>query len=277
MKFHKILMLFIVAIFMVSFVSCDEGSRISRNTDTTITAYAADGLDLKAVGALLKDSKDAKELEEKINKPGGVNNLDLDEDEKVDFIKVESDDKEKIRVMKLTAVLSSNGDLQDVASIQVEQTEEKANVQIHGNEQVYGRNHYHHSSFGMTDALILYWLFRPRYTPYMSPYGYGNYPGSYGRGYSTVPSGTYSSRTRDMSRGSTYASSNSNRLSRQVAPTSTNSSSRVKAPLRNPTTSQKSFQSRNPSKQVKSTGFGRSTPTRSTRSSRSTRSRSSGK
>ena len=100
MKVYKLLMLFIVAFFVISFISCDEGYRTSRNTDTTITAYAADGLDLKAVGVLLKESKDAKELEEKLNKPGGVNNLDLDEDDKVDFIKVESDDQEKIRVMK---------------------------------------------------------------------------------------------------------------------------------------------------------------------------------
>jgi hypothetical protein len=266
MKTHNLLIIVFVLLASLAILGCES------RTNTMITAYAADGLDLKAVGEILKESKDAQDLEEKLNKPGGVNNLDLDEDDKVDFIKVTSDDQENIRVMKLTAVLSSNGDQQDVATIEVENADETADVQIHGNEQIYGHNHYHHSRFGFTDALILYWLFRPRYTPYSSPWGYGNYPGYYGGGYASEPMTTYRNRTGNMTRGTTYASSSSNRLSKQVKSTTTNSSSRIKAPLKNPTSSQRSFQARNPSKQVRSTGFGRRGTT--TRSSRATRSRS---
>lgn len=271
MFIRKVFVLMVLPILIFSLIGCNG----QYGSQTTIASYAADGLDLKAVGELLKTSKDAKELEQNLNKKDGVNNLDLDEDGKVDFIKVASDDQQGIRVMKLSAVLSGSGEVQDVATIEIEQkTKEKADVQIRGNEQVYGRNHYHHSSFGMTDALILYWLFRPGYTPYYSRWGRGNYPGYYGGGYAQQPVGNYRNRTNNMTRGSTYASSNTNRLSKQVTSTSTNSSSRVKAPLKSPTTSQRAFQSRNPSKQVsRSGGFG----SRSTRSSSRSRSSSRGK
>lgn len=271
MKSRNYLVLLVVTAAIFSMIGCNDN--YSR-TDTRITAYAADGLDLKAVGELLKTAKDAEDLEQKLNKPGGVNNLDLDEDGKVDFIKVTGDDQKGIRVMKLTAVLSGSGDLQDVATIEIEKSGDKADVQIRGNEQVYGSNHYYHSNFGLTDALILYWLFGRSYRPYYSPWGWGSYPGYYGRGYAPVPVRTYRSRTGRLDRNSTFSRSSRNRLSRKVAPSSRNVSSRVKAPLKRPTTSQKAFQARNPSKQVRRGGFG-SRSTRTTRSSRFSRSRSS--
>lgn len=253
-------------------ISCkDEYYR--RNTQ--ITGYAADGLDLKAVGELLKTAKDSEDLEKKLNEPNSINNLDLDEDGKVDFIKVSGDDQNDIRVLKLTAVLSGSGDEQDVANIEIERTaDDRANVQVHGNQQMYGRNHYHHSSFGLGEMLLIGWLFSPRYTPYYSPFGYGSYPGYYGRGYGPVSNRSYRDRTGRMTSNSSFGRSRSNQLSRSVTATNPKTSSRVKAPLRSPTTSQRRFQARNPSNQVRKGGFGTSRSSRSSsrsfgRSSRS--------
>ena len=50
--------------------------------------WAADGLDLQAVGQLVKDAKDAEDLEKLINTPK-INNLDLGADGEVDYIKVQ--------------------------------------------------------------------------------------------------------------------------------------------------------------------------------------------
>lgn len=277
MKRYLVLVTLITVGIILPLGGCEQDYYRSRETrtETRITAYAADGLDLKAVGELLKTAKDAKEFESQLNKPGGINNLDLDEDDRVDFIKVTSEDQKGIRVMKLTAVLSSTGDLQDVATIEVEKSENTANVQIHGNEQIYGPHYYYHSHFGLTDALLLYWLFSPRYTPYYSPWGWGSYPRYYGRGYTTVPVSTYRSRTRDLTRGSPFASSSSSRLSKPITPSTVHTSDRVRAPLKNPTSSQRAFQARNPSKHVSRGGFGRASRlSRSTRSSRFGRSRS---
>lgn len=252
---------------LVFYTSCSENY---YKVNTQVTSYAADGLDLKAVGELLKTSTDAKDLEKKLNEPNSVNNLDLDEDGKVDFIKVESDDKGSIKVLKLTAVLSGSGEEQDVATIEIERTDDKANVQVRGNEQMYGHNHYHHSSFGLGQMLLLGWMFSPRYSPYYSPFGYRSYPGYYGRGYGPVSSRSYRNRTGSLTRNSSYNRTRGNSLSRNVTSTNVKSSSRVKAPLRNPTTSQRRFQARNPSSKVRRGGFG------SSRSSRSS-SRSSGR
>lgn len=252
------------------FASCNNDR---YGGDTQVISYAADGLDLQAVGALLKSASDAEDFEKKLNEPNSVNNLDLDEDGTVDFIKVISDDQDEIRVLKLTAVLSQSGDEQDVATIQIEKTaSDQASVQMRGNEQIYGHNHYYHSHFGIGNILLLSWLMGPRYGPYYSPFGRGSYPGYWGRGYSPDPVGTYRGRTGSMTRDSRLSRTNRNQLSRNVTPTTPKTSSKIKSPLRNPTASQRTFQARNPSSKIRQGGFG----SRSTRSSsRGSRGRSS--
>ena len=60
--------------------------------DVTVVApssEAADGLDLQAVAELFKDAKDLEAFEKSLNDPEiGVNNLDLDDNGDVDFIRV---------------------------------------------------------------------------------------------------------------------------------------------------------------------------------------------
>ncbi len=52
------------------------------------TSEAAEGLDLKAVSELFKDSENLEEFEKALNDPEvGINNLDLDENGEVDFIR----------------------------------------------------------------------------------------------------------------------------------------------------------------------------------------------
>lgn len=240
------------------------GDRYDVNVQTVIPA--SDGLDLKAVGALLKKAENAEQLENLLNSPSeGVNNLDLDEDGKVDYIKVTEYGNDQVKGFSLTTE-PAPGEVQELATIEVEKVSDTdARVQIHGNEQIYGRNHYHHSSFGLMDMLILGYIFRP-HTAYVSPYGYGNYPGGYNQ-YGTRPSSVYGNRMNDMTRGSTFNSSNTRAIGGNVTSPNTGKAAKsVRAPLKNPTTSQKQFQAQNPSKQVRSGGFGKKSSTSSSRS-----------
>ena len=167
-----------------------------------------------------------------------------------------------------------------MATIEVEKvSDSSARMQIQGNEQIYGQNHYHHSSFGMMDMLILGYIFRP-HTMFASPYGYGNYPGGYGP-YNTRANTAYQRDMNNSTRGSTFQSSGTKAVNSNVAsPNAGKSAKSVKAPLKNPTTSQRQFQATNPSKQTKSGGFGRSSsssrPTTKSRSVRTSPSRRSG-
>ena len=64
---------------------------ILAQKDVTVTANDSDavtGLDLQAVGDLFKDSKNLDEFEKNLNDPdNGINNLDLDNDGNVDYIR----------------------------------------------------------------------------------------------------------------------------------------------------------------------------------------------
>ena len=150
--------------------------------DVTVVAPssdAADGLDLQAVAELFKDAKDLEEFEKSLNDPElGVNNLDLDDNGDVDFIRVMEEASDDARVIVLQVPLGEN-EFQDVATIEVEKKgEEDYDMQIRGNEVIYGPDYY------ITPVEVHFhpwpifgWMFRPAYHPFRSAFYFGFYPG----------------------------------------------------------------------------------------------------
>ncbi len=263
-KIFKVLAGIFIFLIAISFFWPDGGEK-QYNVNVQTMVYAGDGLDLATIGSLLKKADNAEELEKLLNDPKtGINNLDLNEDGKVDYIKVTEYGNDKTKGFSLT-VEPESGETQEVATIDIKKSgADKAEVEVRGNEQIYGQNQYYHSSFGITDMLFMYWLFRP-HPLYMSPYGYGYYPGNY-RPYSTVSHANYKNRTagkRDLKK-----SSSSRIKGKATSPNAGKSAARgIKAPLKKPTRSQKSFQKRNPSKQVSRSAFGRRSSRRPSRPS----------
>ncbi len=245
-----------------SYMTQTRGDRYDVNVQTMVPA--SEGLDLKAVGSLLKEAETGKEFETLLNSPdNSVNNLDLDEDGKIDYIYVTEYGSEQVKGFSLTTQ-PTPGETQEIATIEVEKvSDSQAQVEIQGNEQIYGQNHYYRSSFGLTDFLIMSWLFSPR-PLYASPWGYNSYPPNY----APRPTRPYSDYQRDMNRrtrGSAFSSASNSRVGSNVrSPNAGKAASTIKAPLKNPTASQRQFQARNPSQQVRSGGFGRSSQSQST-------------
>lgn len=273
--------LFALLFIMSSCTNCSRRNSYSTSNynvsvQQTIAEDAASGLDLKAVGELVKKATSGAELERLLNDSSvGINNLDLDENGSVDYIKVTEYGSGNQKGFSLTVDLAE-GETQEVATIEIEKLADgRANIQTHGNSHIYGNNHYYHNNTSLTDVLLISWLFSGNRGFYSSPYGYGNYPGSY-RSY---PSRNYDSYQRDMQRntqGSSYTRSSSSNLSKETAsPNANKTAKNIKAPLKNPTTAQKSFQARNPSKKVKSGGFGSKSSSTSTKKSYSPSVRSS--
>ncbi len=149
--------------------------------DVTIvapTSEAAEGLDLEAVSVLFKDSEDLEAFEKAINDPEtGVNNLDLDENGEVDFIRVVEEVADDTHVIILQVPFGED-EFQDVATIEIEKTGDEAyNMQVHGNEDIYGPNYY------MTPTVvhihtwpIIARIYGPAYRPYRSRTYWGTYP-----------------------------------------------------------------------------------------------------
>lgn len=275
-KIFKYLAIFFFLIVIMSLCNKRETKVARYNVNVQTVTSSAEGLDLKAVGELVKKAKDAESLEKMLNSPGtGVNNLDLNEDGKADYISVTEYGNDKVRGFSLTTQ-PSPGETQEIATIEIEKTSDsQAEMQIHGNEQIYGRNYYQRSSFGLMDLLILGYLFRP-HTMYASPWSYGHYPPAYSP-YRTMPHSTYKSRMSTATQSSTFRRASSPAISSSVkSPNSGKAAKSIRAPLKNPTASQKQFQARNPSKQVKSGGFGRRTTSRARSVRRSSFRRSGG-
>ena len=239
----------------------------------TQSTVAADGLNLQAVGALVKDAKDAEDLERKINE-SDINNMDLNLDGNVDYIKVQEYGEGDNRGFSLYTEFEA-GEEQEIATIDIAKTgSEEVEVEVHGNEQIYGRNYYHRSHFGIGDMIFMSWLFSSR-SPYYSPWGYHHYPGYYSS-YRTVSPAAYQQRIGGRASSSGFNSAQSSTIaSKATSPNAGKSSGKVKASLKNPTTSQKSFQARSSTRAARSGGFGKRTTT--SRSSPSVRGSSGGR
>jgi hypothetical protein len=232
------------------------------------------GLDLDAVTVLAKKSKDATDFERLLNsQTEAVNNIDLNEDAKVDYINVTEYGNGNRRGFSLTTEISP-GKVQEIATIDFQKNGESGVIQTTGSPSLYGPGSYHTSSFSMTDALLMAWLFsnRPVYT---SPYGYGNYPPSYGGGWNRQSDGSYSGSMTSRNSGSSVSKSSRPVISDPpLSPNAEKTAAKAKA-LSSPTISQRSFGSSSKPTSASSSstrspssfgGFGRSSSSSSSRS-----------
>ncbi|MFQ5604678.1 MAG: hypothetical protein ACE5HS_15515 [bacterium] len=178
---------------------CFFAVNLKAQEDVTIvapTSEAAEGLDLKAVSELFKDAENLEEFEKNLNDSElGINNLDLDEDGNVDFIRVVEEVAENTHVIILQVPLAED-EFQDVATIEVEKTDDKDyNLQVHGNEMIYGVDYYVAPTVVHVHTWpIIGWIYRPYYRPYRSTFYFGFYP-RWWRPYRPVHVNIYHTRT----------------------------------------------------------------------------------
>jgi hypothetical protein len=145
----------------------------------TIENSAPSGFDVNKLASLVKTSTDPGTLEKAINNPANhINNLDLDKDGNIDYLKVQETGPNRLSVVDDV----SASDSVTVARIRVDpdSTAQTANLNIQGNPQYVGNDNYYHSSFSFTDFLLLSYLMRP-HMYYMPMYHYGYYPSYYSR------------------------------------------------------------------------------------------------
>ncbi|MCO4294428.1 hypothetical protein NF867_16320 [Solitalea sp. MAHUQ-68] len=164
-----------------------------------------DNLDLYAVLALFQKSKTIEDFEKQLNaEKTGINNLDLNLDKKVDFIKVVTK-KDGDSFTFILRVDVTKTESQDVAVILVDKNKDKkVSLQIVGDEELYGKNYVIEPSKTDTPAQtanpaykgadpvtvsapatttvvvetqpIVQYVYSPAYVPYYPPYYYGYYP-----------------------------------------------------------------------------------------------------
>lgn len=174
-KTKSIFVILIVAII----VFVGFGNALARNLKVKSSFVSSgSGLDLNAAAELLTEASNLEFYEKSLNDPEiGINNLDLDEDDEVDYIRVEEKIVDDTHFVVLQTQLAEN-EFQDVATIAIEkEAEEIYNMQIQGDPVFYGENYYIvPTSVNIGTWRIVRWIYRPDYRPYRSIFGWRVYP-----------------------------------------------------------------------------------------------------
>lgn len=162
------------------------------------TGMPGDNFDLQGALELFKQSKNLEDFEKKLNtESSGVNNLDLDGDNKIDYIRV-VDKKDGDNHAILLQIPINKKETQDIAAIAIEKRSDKeAQLQIIGNEAIYGeetimepiQEQETKKSSGpailapTTVVFVNVWgwpcvqyIYDPFYDPWYSPYYWDYYP-----------------------------------------------------------------------------------------------------
>jgi len=171
-----------------------SNSRQASQTTTTVSTaqLVSEGLDLSALPEMVKKAKDAEELEEFLN-ASGVNNLDLNQDDKIDYLNVEEYREDGQRGFLLYTY--EDEEQIDIARVSINKQTDTADIVVEGNPTYYGDQARYQSSFPLGQVLLAAWLFNSLTRPPYShrPYYAGRYPNHY-RGGAPVSSSAYRKR-----------------------------------------------------------------------------------
>jgi hypothetical protein len=168
------------------------------------TGLPGDNFSLQGALAMFKESKSLDDFEKRINqKDNNVNNLDLNGDGKVDYVRVVADKKDDVHIVVLQVPVSK-AELQDVAVIEIEKDgAESAYVQILGDEALYGETivvepkedgepsdpgvikkgpagytySYPRFYYNVWGWPCIGWMYAPVYVVYISPWYWNYWPG----------------------------------------------------------------------------------------------------
>jgi hypothetical protein len=195
--------LFVLSVSLLSFPAFSQTGPQTEN-DTALLGLPGDNLDLYAVLNIFQQSKTIEDFEKTLNlKETGINNLDLDLNDTVDFIKVvtKQDGTDFTFILQVDV---SPKEVQDVAVILVSKDKDgKVSMQIVGDRDLYGKDYVIEPKPAapavtanpaytgpdpvvsapatstvvvVESAPIVQYVYSPVYVPYYPPYYYRYYP-----------------------------------------------------------------------------------------------------
>lgn len=192
LKFYSLLLTFI-------FGSIQLSAQISTTLSEDNSDMLGDNFSLEGALDLFKNASSIEEFETLLNnEEESINNLDLNDDGNIDYIRVEDNMNGNVHAIVLQAIISEN-ESQDIAVIEIERTgDESATLQIVGDNDLYGENVFVEpfeevanssgkggpsESYHLSRIVINVWawpsvrfVYRPNYVVYRSPFRWGNYP-----------------------------------------------------------------------------------------------------
>ncbi len=169
----KLLLSTFVCLFFANSFAQDKTIVSASNSEIS------DNLDLRAVASIFGDSKDLNDFEYRLNDPKAhLSNLDLNEDNQVDYLRVIESIEGNIHLIIIQAVLGQD-QYQDVATVELERdTNNTTHIQVVGDDFIYGNNFIYEPMYNFSPIIYNYiWI--SNYRPYYSPWYWGYYPRHY--------------------------------------------------------------------------------------------------
>jgi len=201
MKTHSLLILLAV-FFLFNFQA-----KAQQNKDQGQLGLPGDNLNLYAVLKIFQESETLEIFEKKLNEEDSkINNLDLDGDNEIDYIKVVDNVDDGIHTIVLQVEINKN-EIQDVASFVVQKDKNgKVQIQVIGDEDLYGKDYiiepnysddekiaetstpnpgytgnttvviHNTTTYEVAQWPVVRYIFLPSYSIWHSPWHYGYYP-----------------------------------------------------------------------------------------------------
>ncbi|MDL2142815.1 hypothetical protein QQY79_09820 [Flavobacterium tructae] len=169
----KLLFIALLAIGLSSVPVQSQTTVYAKNSDIS------DNLDLRAVASIFGESANLQDFERRLNDSKyQISNLDLNDDNQVDYLRVIESVENRTHVVIIQAVLDRDV-YQDVATIDVERDNyNRVNVQIVGNSYLYGANYIYEPVYNVAPVIYTsFWV--TNYRPYYSSWSWNYYPRYY--------------------------------------------------------------------------------------------------
>ncbi len=173
MKTKLLLLTLMTSVFATQMQGQNRTIVNARNSEIS------DNLDLRVVASIFGDSKNLQDFERQLNDPKlQISNLDLNNDNQVDYLRVIESVENRTHVIIIQSVLDR--DLyQDVATIEVEKDRyNEVHIQVVGNTYIYGHNYIYEPIYYYTPFIYAsFWI--SNYRPYYSSWYWNYYPRYY--------------------------------------------------------------------------------------------------
>jgi hypothetical protein len=164
---------------MIATFCAFQSNAQNKTIISTNNSDISDNLDLTAVSSIFGESQDLNDFERRLNDPKlQISNLDLNNDNRVDYLRVIESVESNTHVVVIQSVLGR--DLyQDVATIEVERDRQsQVSIQIVGNTFLYGQNYIYEPVYVNTPKIYTtFWV--SYYRPYYSTWTWNVYPSFY--------------------------------------------------------------------------------------------------
>lgn len=161
---------------ILTFQNIEAQNRANINA---VNSQISADLDLKSIARIFGEAQNLEDFEIRLNDPEyQISNLDLNEDNEVDYLRVVESIENRSHLIVIQAVLDHTL-FQDVATITLEKNNlNSAPITIIGNQSLFGSNYYYRPVLHR-NSIILNLIWKSNYRPYYSNWRWKKYPNSF--------------------------------------------------------------------------------------------------